>query len=167
MAKKTSKRPVKRVKPGPVAALERGIVHGLLAARLRRAQRGIYQHFEDWFRDVEMTPLQFSILNLIELNPTVNQKDMASFTLVERPSFGETLMRLKRKGLIERRRDPGDRRANLMRLTPLGRELLKRMIREVPRQELKWSARLTDRERTTLMRLLQKLTQEPPGKDPR
>ena len=92
--------------PSVAETMNRGITHTLLAAQLRRAQSKFYKHFERWFADDEMTPLQFSTLNLIELDPGMSQKLMASFTSVERASFGECLARLEDKGLIERRLDP-------------------------------------------------------------
>ena len=53
----------------------------------------------------------------------------------KRPSFGETVMRLENKGLIDRRPDPADARAALIRLNDSGEAALTR-VRERRRRHL-------------------------------
>jgi len=149
-------------RPRP-AALDRGIVPTLLAANLRRAQTTIYDHFERWFAADDMTPLQFSTLNLIEMNPGMSQKTMASFTHVERASFGESVARLEAKGLVERRPDPTDGRAKVMNLTAEGRAVLNRILAGILEQERAYAAVLTEAEQNQLIGLLQKLTRSRPA----
>jgi DNA-binding MarR family transcriptional regulator len=50
------------------------------------------------------------------------QKELARLAAVEQPTMANTLARMERDGLVVREPDPNDRRSNLMRLTPLGRE---------------------------------------------
>jgi len=134
----------------------RGITDTLLGAQLRRAQRKMYEQFEAWFQADEMTPLQFSILNLIELHPELTQKELASQMKVEPASFGESLARLENKGLIVRNPDPRDRRAKMMRLTPDGRRVLDRLIREIHDMERACASNLTEAEQARLLQLLEK-----------
>lgn len=142
--------------PDDVQPLRRGIADTLLGAQLRRAQRKMYERFEAWFRADEMTPLQFSILNLIELNPQMSQKELASHMKVEPASFGESLARLESKGLIVRSPDPRDRRAKMMRLTPAGRRVLDRLVAEIHDMERACAENLTEAEQARLLQLLEK-----------
>lgn len=146
--------------PPAATALRRGIADTLLGAQIYRAQKRMQRHFEAWFRDDEMTTLQFSILNLIELNPQMSQKELASHSSVEPASFGESLVRLEGKGLIAREPDARDRRAKVVRLTAAGKAMLDRMVAQVHAMERHYASNLTEAEQARLLQLLEKLNGE-------
>lgn len=52
----------------------------------------------------------------------LTQKELAVSATVEQPTMANTLARMERDGLIQRRPDPDDRRSALVSLTPLGVE---------------------------------------------
>lgn len=52
----------------------------------------------------------------------LTQKELAISATVEQPTMANTLARMERDGLIQRRPDPNDKRSALVSLTPLGAE---------------------------------------------
>lgn len=53
-------------------------------------------------------------------------------------SMSELVQGLEARGYVERRPDPTDKRARLIRLTPAGRRLVTRALREIDRIEREW-----------------------------
>jgi DNA-binding MarR family transcriptional regulator len=53
-------------------------------------------------------------------------------------SMSELVQSLERRGYVERRVDPSDHRARLVRLTPKGRHMVTRAIREIQEIEREW-----------------------------
>jgi DNA-binding MarR family transcriptional regulator len=56
-------------------------------------------------------------------------------------SMGELVEALERRGYVERRPDPSDRRARLVLLTAKGRRLARRAVREIEAIEAAWLTR--------------------------
>ena len=63
---------------------------------------------------------QFEALAKVGMNPGVIQQDLVKYLLVTKGNVGALVDRLEESGLIERRPDPGDRRANRLCLTAAG-----------------------------------------------
>jgi DNA-binding MarR family transcriptional regulator len=66
---------------------------------------------------------------------------------------------LEQRGLAERRRDPNDRRAYTLYLTPQGRELLADLQREADEREAELLTALNASERSRLISLLQRVAE--------
>jgi MarR family transcriptional regulator, transcriptional regulator for hemolysin len=98
----------------------------LLAHRLAVAGRLVRSH-----ADAELTHLGIGapslgvLLRLVE-EDGLTQAELARRQRVEAPSICRMVDRLERDGLVERRADPGDRRATRVRLTPAGLEVADR-----------------------------------------
>ncbi len=66
--------------------------------------------------------------------------------------------RLEKQGLVERTAKPGDRRINLIRITPKGREALSTVLPEHENALVERMKRLSAEERAELSQLLEKLS---------
>jgi DNA-binding MarR family transcriptional regulator len=80
----------------------------------------------DFFPRFGITEAQFNVLMILADYPDrrFRQHELASILVVNRASAGNVLERMERKGLIERREDPEDRRAVRVALSRAGREKL-------------------------------------------
>ena len=91
-----------------------------------------------------------------ELNPT----ELAAAMLVSSGGMTKRLDRLADGGLVERRPDPGDRRATRIRLTRRGKTLVDKAIDEHLERQRELFRPLTAQERRRLDGLLRKLLAE-------
>jgi DNA-binding MarR family transcriptional regulator len=137
------------------AALNPGMLPGLLGYRLRLAQQALFRDFAATV--AELSPGRVGILLLIEANPGVTQSRLAQAVALERSTMVGVLHVLEGRGLVERRRG-ADRRTNGLWLTPGGRGLVARLKRRIQQHERRVAARLSLSEREQLIGLLEKLT---------
>ncbi|MBI2807369.1 MAG: MarR family transcriptional regulator [Planctomycetes bacterium] len=115
---------------------------------------------EPYFAGFDLTPPQFQLLTIAnrfgDAPPT--QRRLARELYVSFPNVTLLLKRLERKGLVERRGNPADRREKYVQLTASGRRLLKR-IWLVHQQQMDLVMKgLTVPERKELAKLLSKMT---------
>ena len=71
---------------------------------------------------------QFEALIKIDANPGLIQQELVSHLLVTKGNVGALLDRLESMGLVERRPDPLDRRANRLHLTAEGSATVHRIV---------------------------------------
>jgi DNA-binding MarR family transcriptional regulator len=64
--------------------------------------------------------------------------ELAARAGITQQSMSELVLAIERVGYVERRTDPADRRARLVRLTPEGRQMVRRGIREMKAIESEW-----------------------------
>ena len=99
-----------------------------LCLHSQRAARALARRFDEALRPVKLTNGQFSLL--ISLNrlepPTMGPT--AALLGMDRTTLTAALKPLERRGLVEVRADPADRRGRRLRLTAKGRALLRRAI---------------------------------------
>lgn len=109
-------------------ANERELVLGgldkILGFRLRLAQQFIAREFAARFQPLDISPVQYSALLLIEKNPGRRQADLAAVLGVRQPNLVVRIDSLVNRGLVSRTADPFDRRANALRLTPAGKRFM-------------------------------------------
>ena len=87
---------------------------------LRRAQVSVFQKFTSTFEDVQLRPVEFSILTLIHDNPGRKQTEISRALGISRANFVPIIDGLQARNLVERRSSPEDRRANPLHLTRAG-----------------------------------------------
>lgn len=97
---------------------------------LRRAQQA---HVAVWQSEVsrEVTSVQFGVLSVLDRTPGASQTELCAQLDLDRSTIADIVARLERRGLIERIRDAGDKRRNVLSLTAAGRSELKGLRQKV------------------------------------
>ncbi|WP_375387132.1 MarR family winged helix-turn-helix transcriptional regulator [uncultured Amnibacterium sp.] len=113
---------------------------------------------EDWIRERELTHQQAFTLGYLVRFPGSIQRDIADTTRTTPANVSLLLQGLERRGLVERRTEPGDERSKRVHATPAGEEVIAGW--EVAMREATDSilAPLAAEERETLHALLVKLS---------
>jgi DNA-binding MarR family transcriptional regulator len=129
----------------------------VLGLHLHVAHMALLQSFQQQLGLHEVTPNWIGILALVEYHPGISQIDLAKLIRLERASVGDRVARCISTGLIRRIDSPDDRRKYALYLTAHGRRILERLRQRIPAHETQFTAGLTQEERLTLKRLLDKL----------
>jgi DNA-binding MarR family transcriptional regulator len=79
------------------------------------------------FEDEDMPMGQWAVLTIIESHPEIDQSRLAEVVAIDKTNTGRLVDQLEAKGLVERRPNDSDRRVWMLRCTPLGRKIRKRL----------------------------------------
>jgi MarR family transcriptional regulator for hemolysin len=79
--------------------------------------------FERRVRRLGLTRAQWMVLTRLHRRPGLSQSEVADLLEVEKATAGRLIDRLERKGWLERRADPKDRRVNRIHLTARGERI--------------------------------------------
>jgi DNA-binding MarR family transcriptional regulator len=110
--------------------------------------------FDQQVREVGVTGPQARLLLLLNRFPGENQSFYAELLEVEPITLCRMVDRLEEAGLIERRRDPGDRRAWRLHLTAKSRKTMEQLQHRVDSLVEEMLAGLSAAEHSELERLL-------------
>ncbi len=99
-----------------------------LCLHAQRAARALARRFDDALRPVGLTNGQFSLLMSLNRPSPAPMRAVASLLAMDRTTLTAALKPLERRGLVELRPDPKDRRSRLITLTPSGSSLLARAV---------------------------------------
>ena len=127
---------------------------GYLLGRAHIAHR---QVAETALAPLGLIPRQFGALSLLADEGPLSQQRLGERMGVDRTTMVALIDGLERGGLVERERDPGDRRSYALRATPQGRRVLARAAAAVERAEAEFLAPLPAEEARQLKRILRKL----------
>jgi DNA-binding MarR family transcriptional regulator len=129
---------------------------------VRRAQQ---LHAAVWQREAsaEFTSVQFGALNLVHANPGIDQRMLGDHLQLDRSTIADVCARLERRGLIQRDRDPDDRRRNILSLTEQGEAVLAELLPRADRVHEVLVGGLTEPDRSELHRLLTLLLADTAG----
>lgn len=141
----------------PAPASPRTVLDDRLGYWLRLAQMAAFEAFGQAMAPLDLTPGRLAALLLIEADPTARQAALAQALRVKPPNMAVLLAGLEEDGLIRRVDEPGNRRANALRLTPAGRALLRRARLREAALEAELSAGLEASERAALIAALRRI----------
>ena len=79
------------------------------------------------FEDEDMPVSQWAVLTIIESHPEIDQSRLAELISFDKTNTGRLVDQLEAKGLVERRPNDSDRRVWMLRCTPLGNKVRKRL----------------------------------------
>jgi DNA-binding MarR family transcriptional regulator len=132
---------------------------GLVGYALRRAQGVLFADFNDALAELDLRPVQFSVLALISENPGASQSSVSAALGMQKANLVTTISDLAARGLVVRRRSVADGRTNALELTARGRRVLERAAQLQSAHEARITARLGVRGRERLLELLGKLSE--------
>ena len=134
----------------------------LLGPLLGRAHDRLRAQVDAVLAAYDLHVRQFGALVVLANEGPLSQRRLGAVQGVDRTTTVAVLDALQARGLIERRRDPSDRRVYTVHLTADGREVLRRAEREVLQTEQRFLAALgADGEQ--LKALLRRLLDELPS----
>ncbi len=117
----------------------------------------LLKEFEQHLRQLDLGPAYIPVLQALDDEGPLTQRELAERANVEQPTMAALLGRMTRDGLIALRAHPDDRRARLVSLTPMARKRLplgRALLIEVAERA---THGFTKAECTTLVSLLQRM----------
>jgi DNA-binding MarR family transcriptional regulator len=145
--------------------LNQDLLLSLVGYNCRRSYLAIMPLFEKRMGKLALRGVDFSVLSLLKANPNITQKRLSQAINVSPPNLAILLDRLETRGLLLRQRNPLDKRSQTLILTAEGLRLCAEAEQTVSDLETEATSMLTGRERTQLLRLLQKIFLSQPGGD--
>ncbi len=129
----------------------------LLGYNARRAALAVIGVFLQRMAPFGLRPVDFSVLTLIAHNPGITSRQLCAALDILPPNLVGMIKSLDKRGLIERRPHPTDRRAQGLHLSPAGKKLQKSAQATATRLESDVASRLSAEELDTLKSLLRKV----------
>lgn len=137
--------------------MDASYLQSLLGYNARRASLAIIEQFHIDMASFDLRPVDFSVLSLIRHNPGITSRQLCHALNIQPPNMVVFLKSFEKRQLVEREPHPTDGRAMGLTLTESGEALMQEAEKTAKDSGLKASSALTDGERETLSRLLQKI----------
>src|SRR5215216_3394139 len=125
------------------------------------SQVGIYasRRFAERLAAIDLHPPLFRVLNVVDAAEGRSQQAIGEAIQAPASRMVAIVDELERRGLVERRPHPGDRRVHALYLTDEGRELLGRARRIAHEHEQEITRGFSAADRDRLVALLQKIVE--------
>lgn len=92
---------------------------------LKRAVQYSVHLYMDEVGKSGLTHRQFTVLSAVDSNEGKSQTELVKITGIDRSTLADLVARLMAQGYLQRRRSKEDARTNAIRLTPVGKKMLK------------------------------------------
>lgn len=92
-------------------------------------------HIEPAFREHDLTPLQYTILSVVQRRSGLSSADLSRRFFVTPQTMGQVLTGLENRGLLRRSENPANRRVLLVNITPEGSAVVQACQKEMDRVE--------------------------------
>src|SRR5205085_2035616 len=126
---------------------------------VRRMHQIFIASVAEAFEEENFALLQWAALVHIDSIPDVDQTQLAEMISIDKTNTGRIVDQLEARGLVERRAHGTDRRAWMLRLTPDGKLLRRRLGPKADTAQQRLLSRLTARERQLLIDLLARIVE--------
>lgn len=137
------------------APIGQSFLLGLLGYNCLQAYLKVTPMIKRLLAKYKLKPVEFTVLALVAENPLINQKRIGDTINVSPPNLATLLDRMQENGLIERQRNPRDKRSHIIALTVQGQALFDKTKNSVANLEM--TSSLDRDEHDQLIRLLQKV----------
>src|SRR3954465_291932 len=95
-------------RPGQAAG--QGQTEPTLLYLMKQLELAVRSRLDDLFRPIGLTALQYTALTVLERRPDLSSAELARNSFVTTQTMADMVTSLQARGLIERHRDPKDRR---------------------------------------------------------
>jgi len=137
--------------------LDAAFLQSLLGYNARRASLAIIEQFHVDMASFNLRPVDFSVLSLIRHNPGTTSRQLCQALNILPPNMVVFLKNFEKRQLVDRAPHPTDGRAMGLTLTESGETLMQAAEETAMNSGLHVTSALTESERQTLSRLLQKI----------
>lgn len=124
---------------------------------LWKAYDSLRRHAEKHIATLPLGMSEFAILEALLHKGPLPVNTLGGLVRLTSGSASVAMDRLEKKGLVERKNHPGDRRTRVVHLTAEGRKLIESAFTDHAAAMEQVAAGLSPRERADLLRLLKKL----------
>lgn len=124
---------------------------------LRRAHQRASAIFQVSIGDPNITPTQYSSLVKLNEYTELSQNLLGRLVGMDKATMQGVVRRLKERGLVDSRPDPGDARRTLLSLTTEGQRLVNKLLINGPAVSRETMKPLTVQEQRQLLELLSKI----------
>lgn len=143
--------------PASAGELDTRYLETLLGYNARRAALSVISVFLQRMEPYDLRPVDFSVLTLIAHNPGITSRQICTALDILPPNLVGLIKSLDKRGLIERRAHPTDRRAQGLHLSAVGKRLQSEAQTTATQLEQDVSLTLSAEELQTLNHLLRKV----------
>ena len=151
------------IRPGPVRSEARSADDGAppstLLYLMKQVELAVRAELDELARPEGLTALQYTALTVLKRHPDLTSAHLARHSFVTGQTMADMVTTLRKRGLIDRHRDPNDRRRLVIALTPAGHRLLERMGPQVAALEARMLSLLSREQARELRRSLEQCRQ--------
>jgi len=123
---------------------------------MKQVELAVRAGLDDLTRPYDLTALQYTALTVLERHADLTSAHLARHSFVTAQTMADMVTTLLGRGLIERHRDPADRRRLVIALTPEGQRALDELEPQVAALEAEMLTLLTAEEAEQLRRSLER-----------